>query len=349
MNSIAVPYQRLFFRKPDREFDTFDDLYTETLREKDCSRVRWVPPANVYVAVHEDRMKLKLTGDQAYELTDWSFSQLCDYVQADRKIIERLKLETASQVLSEVFPVGDRPIQVLTTDNTVRSLHRISYERLFNSDVLDVVLDEAMHLTGKYGEVSKASWFFSSDRDMHAFFVDESAWTCYWDERFAPAFVVWNSEVGASSVGIRAGWYHAASNGLILSGSSCPISYSRRHSRGVYDALNHIRKQIQNWLETADGQSAELMKQLSGARTETFALTNNALKKMLVEMGLSSEQAKSVDKWLLTSGRSFSRLDVAVAISSVSCCSPFAACRLHMGQVAGQILGFGVKISTTVS
>jgi hypothetical protein len=349
MNSIAMPYQRLFVRKPDLRFDTFDDLYTETLREKDCSHVRWVPPTNIYVTVHEDRMKLKLTGDQAYELTDWSFSQLCDYAQADRKIIDRLKLATASQVLSEVFPVGDRPLQVLTTDNTVRSLHRISYERLFSADVLELALDEVMHLTGKYDEVSKASGFFSSDRDMHAFFVDESAWTYYWDEKLAPAFVVWNSEVGACSVGIRAGWYHAASNGFILSGSSCPISYARRHSRGVNDAFNHIRKQIQNWSETLDEQSDRLMRQLSWARTETFTPTNNVLKKMLVEMGLSSEQAKSVDKWLITSGRSFSRLDVAVALSAVSSTSPFAVNRLNMGQLAGQILRLGVKIPASIS
>lgn len=349
MNAIVMPYRRLFVRKPDREFDTFDDLYTETLREKDYSRVRWVPSANIFVTVHEGRMKLKLTGDQAYELTDWSFSQLCDYAQADRSIIERLKLATASQVLSEVLPVGDRPLQVFTTDNVARSLHRISYERLFNSNVLDVVLDEAMHLTGTCREASKASAFFSSDRDMHAFFVDKSAWTYYWDEKLAPAFVVWNSEVGACSVGIRAGWYHAATNGFILCGSSCPFSYSRRHSRGVNDALNHIRKQIQNWLETLDEQSDQLMKQLSWARTEVFAPTNDVLQKELVEMGLSTEQAKSADKWLLTSGRSFSRLDVAVAISAVSSCSPFAACRLNMGQVAGQILGLGGKIPASIS
>lgn len=349
MNSIAMPYRRLFVRKPDLQFDTFDDLYTETLREKEYSRVRWVPSANIFVTVHEGRMKLKLTGDQAYELTDWSFSQLCDYAQADRSIIERLKLATASQVLSEVLPVGDRPLQVFTTDNVARSLHRISYERLFNSDVLDVVLDEAMHLTGTCREASKASGFFSSDRDMHVFCVDESAWTYYWDEKLAPAFVVWNSEVGACSVGIRAGWYHAATNGFILCGSSCPINYSRRHSRGVNDALNHIRKQIQNWLETLDEQSDQLMKQLSWARTDAFTSTNNVLQKKLVEMGLSSEQAKSVDKWLLTSGRSFSRLDVAVAISAVSSSSPFASCRLNMGQVAGQVLGLGVKIPTTLA
>ncbi len=206
-----------------------------------------------------------------------------------------------------------------------------------------------MHLTGTCREASKASAFFSSDRDMHAFFVDKSAWTYYWDEKLPPAFVVWNSEVGACSVGIRAGWYHAATNGFILCGSSCPISYSRRHSRGVDDALKHIRKKIQFCLETLDEQSNQLMKQLKWARTDAFASTNNVLQKKLVELGLSSEQALFVDKWLLASGRALSRLDVAVAISAVSSTSPFAACRLHMGPVAGQILGLGVKIPATVA
>ena len=85
-------------------------MYTETLREKDCSRVRWVPSANIFVAAHEGWMKLKLTGDRTYDLTDWSFSHLGSYARVDRKIVERLMLATASQVLCEVLPVGDRPL-----------------------------------------------------------------------------------------------------------------------------------------------------------------------------------------------------------------------------------------------
>ena len=90
MTTNANQYQRIFIRKPDQRYSTFDDLYTETLREKDHSEIRWTPPANMYVTLHQDRLKLKVTGDRAYELTDWSFSQLCNYVDADRKIIERL-------------------------------------------------------------------------------------------------------------------------------------------------------------------------------------------------------------------------------------------------------------------
>lgn len=112
--------------------------------------------------------------------------------------------------------------------------------------------------------------FLARDWDMHAFLVDESAWTYYWDEKFAPAFVVWNSEVGASSVGIRAGWYHAGTSGFILNGDSCPVSYSRRHARGVKDSLCRIGDAIQVWLAAVDGHSDSLMKQLASARTETF-------------------------------------------------------------------------------
>ena len=349
MTTNANQYQRIFIRKPDQRYSTFDDLYTETLREKDHSEIRWTPPANMYVTLHQDRLKLKVTGDRAYELTDWSFSQLCNYVDADRKIIERLQLATASQVLSEIFPFGDRPLQLFTTDTTARSIHRISYERLFNADVLDVVIDEAMHLTGKYNEVSKSMAFFASDRDMHAYIVDESAWTHYWDEKFAPAFVVWNSEVGARSVGIRAGWYHAGSNGFILHGDPCPVSYSRRHSLGVKNALSRIRERIQVWLATAESHSDLLMKHLASARSEPFASTNAVMKRRLTDLGLSSEQAKAIDKWLISAGRSFSRLDVAIAISAVSSTLPFASTRIEMGQIGGLILHQGVDATTAIA
>ncbi len=339
MTTNARKYQRLFIREPDQRYATFDDLYTEALRVKDYSEVRWTPPANMVVTVHQDRLKVKVTGDRAYELTDWSFSQLCNYVGADRKIIERLQLETASQVLSEIFPFGDRPLQLFTTDMTARSIHRISYERLFNAEVFDVVLDEAEHLTGKYNEVSNCKTFLASDRDMHAFLVDESAWTYYWDEKFAPAFVVWNSEVGARSVGIRAGWYHAGTSGFILNGDSCPVSYSRRHARGVKDSLSRIGDAIQGWLAAVDGHSDSLMKQLASARTETFGSTGAVMLRKLIDLGLTAEQAKAIDKWLISAGRSFSRLDVAIAISSVSSTQPFASTRFAMGQIAGIVLG----------
>jgi len=217
-------FNQLFQRKPDSRYATFDELCTEMLKEKDCSAVLWKPPANMYATAHQDQLKLKITGDRAYELTDWSFGQLCSYVGADRKIIERLQLETASHVLSEIFPFGDRPLQLYTTGQTVRSLHRISYERLFNADLLDVVLDEVMDLTGRYSERPESMGFLAGDRDLFAYLVDESSWTHYWGERFAPAFVVYNSEVGGRSVGIRSGWYHSGSKGFMLNGDSCPVT-----------------------------------------------------------------------------------------------------------------------------
>lgn len=348
MTTIESQYHRLFTRKPDQTFSTFDDLFTQTLQDKDRSDVRWTPPANMVVTVHQDRLKLKITGDRAYDLTDWSFSQLCNFVRADRKIIERLKPETAAQVLSEIFPFGDRPLQIFTTDTSAHSLHRISYERLFDADVLDVVLDEAEHLTGNSNEASKTTTFFRSDRDMHAFLVDASAWTHYWGEKFAPAFMVWNSEVGARSVGIRAGWYHAGTNGFVLSSESCELSYSRRHSRGVNKALSKIRERIQLWLESADDQSDSLMRTLTSARAESFASTTSTLHRKLIALGLSLDHGKSVDKWLLTAGRSFSRLDVAIAITAVACMLPFASSRFDLGHAAGKILGLSHEETNVV-
>jgi len=50
-------------------------------------------------------------------------------------------------------------------------------------------------------------------------------------------------------------------------------------------------------------------------------------------LGISTEHAKAIDKWLITEGRSFSGLDVAIAISAVSSSLPFVSTRFELGQV----------------
>ncbi len=205
-----------------------------------------------------------------------------------------------------------------------------------------------MDLTGKYNERSESIGFFAGDRDMFAYLVDESSWTHYWGERFATAFVVYNSEVGGRSVGIQSGWYHSGSKGFMLNGDSCPIRFSRRHSIRVQDALEKIRDRIHVWQNVAEDQSDLLMKQLAEARQEMFAKSNASMQKKLIAYGICTEHAKAIDKWLVTEGRSFSRLDVAIAISAVSSSLPFASTGFELGQVSGKLLQSFVSESSSL-
>ena len=74
-----------------------------------------------------------------------------------------------------------------------------------------------------------------------------------------------------------------------------------------------------------------------------FANSNAVMQKKLIAYGISTEHAKAIDKWLITEGRSFSRLDVVIAISAVSSSLPFASTRFELGQVSGKLLQHSVS------
>ncbi len=338
MSIISKPFRRLIERDSDESFTSFDELYTKALAYQDSSTARWIPPANLYVTVHQDQLKIKFTGDRAYNLTDWSFSQLCSLLDVDRKVIERLELETAAQVFSEILPKGGEPLQIYVDGSTVRSFHRIRYERLFDADLLDVVLDEAEQLTGKFNERTNRLSFSSGDRDMFAYLVDESSWTHYHGEKFASAFVVWNSEVGARSVGFRSGWYHAGSSGFMLDADNSAISYSRRHSLKVHESLDQIRKRIQLWQFQVDERCESLLRHLSEGNGHSFMKSHENLQRKLMLAGLSKQNAKDVDNWIFANGKKFSHVDVAISVMAVANSLPFAADRFELALASARIL-----------
>ena len=147
MNSDNIYYRKHYVRQADKEFASFDDLYTHAYREEQSSSTKWIAPSDVYATVHQGLLKLKLAGDRAFALNDWSYYQLCSLLNVDRQIIEQLKLETTAQVVSELIPQDNRPLQVFTVCDTIRSIHSISFERLFNSRLLEVVIDEVTNMT----------------------------------------------------------------------------------------------------------------------------------------------------------------------------------------------------------
>ena len=65
MSTISKPFRRLIERSNDESFTSFDELYTKALAYREASTARWIPPANLYVTVHQDQLKIKVTGDRA--------------------------------------------------------------------------------------------------------------------------------------------------------------------------------------------------------------------------------------------------------------------------------------------
>ena len=79
----------------------------------------------------------------SFEMNDWSFGQLCRLASVEKRTINRLTADTASRVFGETLPRGDKPLQVYSIDDRVRSIHGASYTRLHNAELLDAVRDAA--------------------------------------------------------------------------------------------------------------------------------------------------------------------------------------------------------------
>lgn len=136
MATLKRAHQELFRRTPDECFDSFESLYQQCQSDRELSRDRWVPPEEV-VLTHD--LTLCLGDDPDFRLNDWSFSQLCRMASVSRDTVNRLSSKTASKAFEETLPRSEKPLQLLTQKDQIRSVHGVAYTRLWNVELLDVV------------------------------------------------------------------------------------------------------------------------------------------------------------------------------------------------------------------
>jgi len=63
----------------------------------------------------------------------------------------------------------DRPIQMLSTGKTVRSLHGVAYTRLWNADLLEVVSEFATDFQPPQKAIGGGTGLYCGEQDMFAF------------------------------------------------------------------------------------------------------------------------------------------------------------------------------------
>ena len=57
--------------------------------------------------------------DDAFLMNDWSFSQLCRLAEVSNDTVNRVSPATASTVLGETLPEGNKPFQILTHEDRI--------------------------------------------------------------------------------------------------------------------------------------------------------------------------------------------------------------------------------------
>lgn len=240
---------QLFSRPEDERFSSFVDLVQHCRSIRDQSQERWQMPGSVSPEDLGGTLGLRVGEEGDFTLNDWSFGQLCGLADVQKDTVNRLRSDTAGRVLRETLPTGSKPVQVLTQGNKVRSIHGASYTRLFDADLLDVVRDTALDFAPPPKGFNGATGLYAGQQDMFAFLIDDTAWVDINGEQFAPGFFVWNSEVGRRTVGVETFWYQRICSNHIVWDAVEVVSFSRKHTAKVGDALTEIQTIIGNLVQ----------------------------------------------------------------------------------------------------
>ena len=140
MPNLMKASQELFRRSPDETFPSMVALSAHCRTERERADENWHRPEELWArAVGAEQLMLADGNGESYEMTDWSFGQICRLGGVAKDTVNRLSPDTASRVLAETLPHGNKPLQVYTVGKQARSIHGASYTRLFNTELLDLI------------------------------------------------------------------------------------------------------------------------------------------------------------------------------------------------------------------
>src|SRR5690606_15827248 len=114
------------------------------------------------------------------------------------------------------------------------------------------------------------------------------------EERFAPGFFVWNSEVGRRSVGVQTFWYQEICQNHIVWDAIEVVELKRRHIGNVQDALDDVRWAIAALVKKRDERRDSFAHGIRQAMTTPFGDDAEEVHKQLGKHGFNLRLAEQV-------------------------------------------------------
>ena len=341
MNLTRASHE-LFRRTPDECFPSLSVLSQHCQWQKQQTQELWQPPRTLgAMPVNTDRLLLAAGEDQMFQMNDWSFGQLCRLAGVAKDTVNRLTPDTAGMVFRETLPRGDKPLQLFTLGDQLRSIHSASYTRLYNADVLAVVQEFAVEFQPPPKGFNGATGLYGGEQDMFAFLIDPAGWIDIGGEAFAPGMFVWNSEVGCRTVGIETFWYQAVCQNHIVWDAVEVVDFSRKHTANVHEALSEIRRAIENLVQKRDQRRDGSVKAVQRAMETTLGSDAEDVLKVLGQNGISRSLAKEAVEIAEGQGR-FTIFAMVDALTRIAGRQVNAGDRLLVDQKAAGLLSLAV-------
>ncbi len=336
MATLTKAHEELFRRSPDEVFATYDDLYAHCDQQRHQSRDVWKSPGEFSLS-HDLTI---LNGEDGSEssMIDWSFSQLCRMANVSKDTINRLSRKTASRALEETLPTSGKPLQFLQTGDKVRSIHGVSYTRLWNAELLDVVNEFASDFSPPQTAMDGAgSGLYCGEQDMFAFLIDPTGWAEIEGEAFAPGFFVWNSEVGKRSLGVQTFWFQRICQNHIVWDATEVVEFSRKHTVNVRDGLNEIRSILERLIERRDERRDSFATVMQKAMTQRLGSDADDVTKVLSAENIPRGLIKEAMEIASQKG-AFTIFALVDALTKLSQKVTYAGDRTELDAKIGQLL-----------
>lgn len=337
MPHLTRAHNELYRRAPDEHFPSLDALWRHCQEQKERSIDQWHAPVLMIPEVQNGGLALRLDQEGDYRLNDWSFTQLCRLAEVSKDTLNKLAPQTAREVLRETIPGGTKPLQVLTLDESVRSIHSASYTRLYNADILGLAQEFALDFQPPQEAAGGGTGLYCGEQDMFCFLIDPLGWTEIEGETFAPGFFLWNSEVGRRTVGVQTFWFQAVCQNHIVWDAVEVVEFSRKHTAKVHESMDAIRRIIENLNNKRDERRDGFAKVIRNAMQERIGTDTEEALKALHKHGFSRALAQQALEIAKAQGR-FTIFAVVDALTRLAGKLPNAGERMEADQKAATLL-----------
>jgi hypothetical protein len=288
--------------------------------------------------VEEGRLVLDLgDGNEPFGLNDWSFTQLCGLAGVSRDTVNRLSPATAGLVFEETMPQSNKPIQMFTDGDLIRSIHGHRYTRLYNADLVAMLREFAVDFHPPQQASTGGTGLYCGEQDLFCFLIDPTGWAELNGEAFAPGFFVWNSEVGKRSVGVSTFWFQAVCRNHIVWDAIEVAGFTRKHTGKVGEALGDIRRVVEGLVEQRDARRDGFVAMMRRAAETRLGDDADEAMKALNRAGITRSLAKKALEIAQAKGR-FTIFALVDALTRLASEIQFAGERTDADQKAAKLL-----------
>jgi hypothetical protein len=282
---LTAAHTELFRRPPEEQFGSFEELRTAAAEQrKRCHEVECRERDVLF-----SESGLVHLGDHTVAPTHYSMAQLATMARVPMALLERLKPETRASVLNQTFPRGRKHKAGLAEGDDLRCVTSDRFERVWDDELYEV-LDRwivpsgfipAVPTMGPGAGVDSKPALFRSDRDSFAFFYStEDPHDAFGGLR--KGVVVFNSEVGAKSLGYSTFIFREVCGNFLIWGAEGVTERKQRHTSTVRDLFNEFDRE----LRTISNQVSPF----------EYAVIEKAARTPFVESGSVEDAAKRLQK-----------------------------------------------------